>query len=576
MRFRFSPSIAHAIFALAGLLIVLMGVVAAINTTMSTRVGELIGSINRTYVPVYGHLARAHIRTLEQSLALRQAALGALAAPPQPTDAALEAERAAGAGADEELAAAQAALIKQTQAASDIDDRVLLGRITAQIEEVGRHRATYAQDRAEMVEALKARDPARIKAALELLDEIREEQNERLERVRRESMAFTGKAIEATQENEREVIRLTLAMLAIAVVLGAILAVWIARRMVGAIRRLVHATEAAEKGQYDAELPVTSFDEIGRLTRAFNLMLAELRLKQKIRDMFGRYIDPKVVAGLLDTPDAVPRAERQVATVSFTDMAGFSHFSEEVNPPLLVTVLNRYLSRLSSAIRERQGIVDKFLGDGVMAFWAAPFSPPADQARLACGAALEQVERFEGFRAELPDLIGIRRFTPRLGLRVGIATGDVIAGSIGSETALNYTVIGDAVNLASRLEGLGKVYGASILASAATARAAGDTFLFREVDRVVVVGRDEPEAVYELVGLRTAVGETELALVETYGEGLAAYRRRAWDEAVEAFRRCIALREGDGPSLVMVARCDAYRASPPGGDWTGAWAAPTK
>ncbi len=577
MRFRLTPSIANAIFALAGLLIALMAIVATINSTMSVRVGDLIGTINRTYVPVYGMLARAHIRSLEQSLALRQAALSAAAGATDRIDAQLQAEAEAGDEVGRELSAAQEAITAQEKSSTGIDDRVLLGRLEAQVEAAARIRAGYDRQRADLVSALRAGDMAAIQAGLDRLDGVRAEQNERMEETRRDSLAFATKAVEATQESGREVIRLTLLMLAIAILLGAIMAFYIARRMVGSIRRLVQATEAVEQGRYDNELPVTSQDEIGRLTRAFNLMLAELRLKQKIRDTFGRYMDPKVVSGLLDRPELSGAAgDRRVMTIMFADMRGFTHLSEEVTPALLVTVLNRYLTVLTEEIRERQGIVDKYLGDGVMAFWGPPFVEASEQARLACEAALAQVVRFDAFKKELPDLLGIRRYVPDVGIRIGIATGEVIAGNVGSSVAMNYTVMGDAVNVASRLEGLSKLYGTTILLTEGTAAMAGPDAVLREIDRVTVVGRDIPLTVFELMGDARSVDKPTLQLVAHYGEALAAYRSRDWSRAEAALQACLALRPGDGPAGTLLARTQQFATTPPVDDWDGTWHAVQK
>lgn len=162
MRFRLTPSIANAIFALAGLLIALMAIVAAINSTMSVRVGELIGTINRTYVPVYGMLARAHIRSLEQSLALRQAALGVAGGDTAGVAIQLAVETAAGAAVAQELEAARAAIADQAASTTGIDDRVLLGRLEAQLETAARICTSYDQHRAELVTALQSRDTAAI------------------------------------------------------------------------------------------------------------------------------------------------------------------------------------------------------------------------------------------------------------------------------------------------------------------------------------------------------------------------------------------------------------------------------
>ncbi|MHB2170113.1 adenylate/guanylate cyclase domain-containing protein [Alsobacter sp. R-9] len=578
MRSRFlQPSVGNAIFALAAILIALMAIVAAINTTMSRRVGDLIGTINRTYVPVYGMLARSHIRSLEQSLSLRQAAIEVLNGDAGGLDTHLSDEEDAGRKAEQELAAARRTIEAQVGDGQGVEDRVLLGRLDARIEEALKARESYAAERAAFLSALRRSDATAIRSGLVRLDALRDSQNERLEEIRRESLSFASEAVTQTQESGRNVIRLTWLTLGFAVALGLLMAFLVTRRVVGAIRRLLHATEAVEQGRYDADLPVTSGDEIGRLTRAFNLMLAELRLKEKIRETFGRYMDPKVVAGVLDRPELAGNAgDRRVMTIAFVDMRGFTRLSGEVTPTLLITILNRYLTVLTEAVREHQGIVDKYTGDGVMAFWGPPFVEPAEQARLAVLAALDQRERFETFRGELPDLLGVRGYAPDLGIRIGIATGEVIAGNIGSAVAMNYTVMGEAVNIASRLEGLNKLYGTALLVSAATARMMGPGFVIREIDTVRVQGHPEPQTVYEVLAGPEAARETA-ELAAAYATGLAAYRARNWSGAADAFAACLDRVPGDGPSREMLRRVQAYvAAQPPGAEWDGVWLAQGK
>ena len=567
------PSIGNAIFALAGLLIALMAIVAAINSAMSVRVGTLIGTINQTYVPAYGMLARAHIRSVEQSLALRQAAIEVLVHDGRRLDAFLAAEAAAGKAVEQELAEASRLIRERAAQAEGVEDRVLLGRLDAQIEETLRGRVTYGRQQGGLVEALRRRDVAAIEAALDQLDQTRAVQNERLEQTRRESLEFARKAVELTQESGRSVIRLTLLTLAFAVALGLLMAFIVTRRVVGAVRRLVTATEEVEHGRYDGELPVTSNDEIGRLTRAFNIMLAELRLKEKIRETFGRYLDPKVVSGLLERPDLVGHAgDRRAMTILFVDMRGFTRLAGDVTPTLLITILNRYLTVLTEEIRACSGIVDKYTGDGVMAFWGPPFVEAGEQARLACTAALAQLERFESFRGELPDLMGVRHYAPDLGIRVGIATGEVIAGNVGSAVAMNYTVMGEAVNIASRLEGLNKIYGSRVLVSAETAQLAGPSIVTRELDTVRVQGHAGALRVFELMTPEAATGD-DLA---RYAAALERYRARDYAAAADGFEACLASRPDDGPARTMAARCRAFLDHPPAADWDGVFESPGK
>jgi class 3 adenylate cyclase len=278
------------------------------------------------------------------------------------------------------------------------------------------------------------------------------------------------------------------------------------------------------------------------------------------------------VEGLID-PKALTASdgERRVMTVLFCDMKGFTSLSEGTTPQGLVKVMNHYLSTMSGPIRGHRGIIDKYIGDAIMAYWGPPFTEHDEQAQLACLAAVDMVQRGEALRTELAELLGVRTIPSDCTIRVGIATGEVLVGSIGSEFMMSYTVMGDAVNLASRLEGANKVYGSHSLVSEPTIKAAGDAIEFREIDRVVVVGQTHSEAVFEIMGRKDELDETLLLLRDFYAEGLAAYRTRDWDNAREALRAALEVVPGDGPSTALRGRIDGFVANPPPADWDGAW-----
>jgi adenylate cyclase len=180
-------------------------------------------------------------------------------------------------------------------------------------------------------------------------------------------------------------------------------------------------------------------------------------------------------------------------------------------------------------------------------------------------------DRGAALRTELPELLGVRTVPSDCEVRIGIATGEVLVGSIGSEFMMSYTVMGDAVNLASRLENANKVYGSHSLASEPAITAAGDAIEAREIDRLVVVGQTRPEAVFEILGRKGELGEKQLVLRERYAEGLAAYRAQRWDDARRAFRACLDAVPGDGPSLALAQRVEDFQANPPPAEWDGAW-----
>jgi adenylate cyclase len=357
-------------------------------------------------------------------------------------------------------------------------------------------------------------------------------------------------------------------LIAAAGAVGLLLAWLVARGLTRPISRLQAGARAIQQGRLDEEVPVTSSDEIGDVTRTFNAMLAELREKERIKATFGQYVDPRVVAGLVTgSADRSTVGEKQTATLFFSDIAGFTPLAERLAPSTLVRLINAYFAAMSTCIRNRQGIIDKYIGDAIMAFWVPPFVEPSEQARLACLAALDQCEALDRFRSDIPDLIGMRRDLPTIDMRIGIATGEVVVGSVGSEHARSFTAMGDTVNFGARLEGVNKVYGTRILIDATTRAMAGDDIATREIDTVRVVGREEPVVIYELTGRAGQLDAQRATILALYSEGLALYRAGRWTEAGRLFAE---IEAEDRPSLAMRTRIDASNGQPPEG-WAGVW-----
>jgi class 3 adenylate cyclase len=245
--------------------------------------------------------------------------------------------------------------------------------------------------------------------------------------------------------------------------------------------------------------------------------------------------------------------------------------SEGVTPQGLVKVMNRYLSTMSEPIRSHRGIIDKYIGDAIMAYWGPPFVEEADQAHFACLAAIDMIRRIATLRKELPELLGVRAIPMECDIRIGIATGEALVGSIGSELMMSYTVMGDTVNLASRLEAANKLYGGRCLVSEATIAAAGAAIEVREIDRLVVVGQTQPQVVFEIMGRAGELAPKDMLLRTQYSEGLAAYRARRWDEARSAFNAALEAVPDDGPSMTLAKRIDNLQEDPPPADWDGSW-----
>ena len=387
---------------------------------------------------------------------------------------------------------------------------------------------------------------------------------------------LTRETAARAKAEEARAVKLNWIITAIATALGLIFAWAVTRSLVEPIRRLLGGTQAVERGDLDVEILVKTRDELATLAESFNHMVAGLREKERIRETFGKYVDPRIVQGLLENRLPAEGGERHTMTVFFSDLAGFTRMCEGLTPDTAVRFLNRYFALMAEVIRARQGIIDKYIGDSVMAFWGPPFTETDTHARLACLAALDQMARLAQLERELPDLLGIRHGLPQLDIRMGIATGDVTVGNIGSDTSRGYTVIGDTVNLASRLEQANKFYGSHILVAEETRRQAGEDLVFRELDSLRVSGKTEPVRVFELLGEAGGVSAETLQCVSAFEQGLACYRARDWDGAEARFQQCLQANASDRASQVYLDRIGQFRARPPGEDWDGVWLAPGK
>src|SRR4029453_1669539 len=336
------------------------------------------------------------------------------------------------------------------------------------------------------------------RASVARTDTLRDDLNQRIEVIRTDMLALVRGDAVMTMRDQKTAIVLSVVLTLLASILGLMFSLFISTGITGPVRRLLEGTRAVEAGRLDGSIDVTTRDEIGQLTPAFNNMVEQLRHKERLRETFGRYVDPRVVEGLIDPQSlAASSGERRGMTVLFCDMKGFTSLSEGMTPQGLVKVMNHYLSTMSGPIRSHRGIIDKYIGDAIMAYWGPPFTEHGEQARLACLAAVEMANRGAARRTEFPELLGGR-------------TGRRLVGSIGSEFMMSYTVMGDAVNLASRLENANKFYGSHSLASEAAIMAAGDAVASREIDRLVVVGQTHSEAVFEIIGRAGELTEKQL------------------------------------------------------------------
>ncbi|MCX7834726.1 MAG: adenylate/guanylate cyclase domain-containing protein [bacterium] len=296
-------------------------------------------------------------------------------------------------------------------------------------------------------------------------------------------------------------------------------------------------------------------------------ILREQKEKAEIKSMFGRYVPKKVVGELIANPQLLRLGgEKCNLTILFSDIAGFTSISEKLSPEELVSLLNEYLTAMTRIILEEDGIIDKYEGDLIMAEFGAPVHYK-DHAIRACRAAIKMQEKLATMRKEWATTN-----KPILYSRVGINTGDVIVGNMGSEDVFDYTVMGDAVNLASRLESVNKLYKTNILCSGQTVQQLDTQFHLRFLDRVRVVGKTQYVEIYEVIGLSNVpLPESKKKAIEFFAKGRIHYEKFEYDAARMMFMQALASDPEDGPSKVFLKRCQEYLLTPPPKDWDGVY-----
>jgi adenylate cyclase len=299
--------------------------------------------------------------------------------------------------------------------------------------------------------------------------------------------------------------------------------------------------------------------------------LAETRSKNAINRLFGQYVPPELVNEMNDDPGNYSMSARSTElTVMFADVRGFTTLSERMEPAALAELMNQLLTELSRVIRaDHMGTIDKYIGDCVMAFWGAPI-PRSDHAAAAVSAAL-------GMQKALTALVP-RLVVPEgahIAVGIGVNTGRAVVGNMGSAYRMAYTVLGDSVNTASRLEGLTKTYGAAVVAGDSVRRAAPDDFLWCELDRVRVKGREAPLAIHEPLCAAASASEALRAQVQAHEQALTFYRERRFDEAVQAWARL----QVEAPSTLhalWLERAQTTQRHAPAEGWDGVYTFETK
>ncbi len=348
-----------------------------------------------------------------------------------------------------------------------------------------------------------------------------------------------------------------------------LLAIWSAMQLSQRISQplSVLAQATARIKFFDLESPVrvhSRLIEVGQMSDAIENMRTGLR-------SFKKYVPADLVRQLIAMKkEAALDVEKKYLTIFFSDIAGFTTISEQMAPEALVELLSEYLGGVTETLIEYKATVDKYIGDAVMAFWGAP-NEFHDHASQACYSALAFQKKLAAMNVRWE-----KQGKVKFSSRIGINTGQVVVGNLGYDKRMNYTVIGDAVNLAARIEGLNKSYGTSVLIGQETKQGVSDLFELRLIDRVVVKGKQQGIELYELIASKGEGDPQRLQARDLYEEGLALYFKRDFSKARQAFAEASEIYTNNQACQIFITRCDSFIVQPPADDWNGAFVAISK
>ena len=308
--------------------------------------------------------------------------------------------------------------------------------------------------------------------------------------------------------------------------------------------------------------PLSSFMLTFIVSAVFSYV-TEGKARRQLRNAFNRYLSPVVIDEIIKNKDTLALGGKKiVGTVFFSDVKDFTSISEKLDPSALVFLMNAYFGLTSEVILANGGLLDKYIGDAVMAIFGAPLSME-DHAKRACTSALEirKIVHTEWEKAH-------NQYPPMI-TRMGIHTGAMIVGNIGSEKRSDYTALGDTVNLASRLEGINKFFGTEIILSGATNELVQGEYTTRRLDFLRVKGKEEPIVIYELLDRHDKITDSQKTLLDAFDKALTLYRNRYFIQAIRMFEAIVNKNPSDGPSHEYINRCRAFNISPPPDNWDG-------
>ena len=564
--------IGHKIFGIASVILVLKAIVAGYSIHLTAQISVELDRVAKAHLPLVDGVARVNAHILRQGILLER--MFVLADDTQGDDGlggVIARYDKISENIQKELSIAL--IMASGPNHSLIGSHDQIKRIGDMFDAIRLEHSEFASLSDDLISARMVGDIASFDALLPTMQVHEENLDNMVGALRVELEQLTDDAVIRAAKNERYLLISNATLTALAVLLGLGFATAVTRALVRNVKQLVAGTDAVGAGDLSTVVPVRTHDEIGHLTTSFNHMVEELRMKERIKDTFGKYMDPRIVTNLLEHPEFTnPGGERREMTVMFIDLKGFTSISEALPPDDLITMINKFFGHMTKAISNNKGVVDKFMGDAVMAYWGPPFTNQNEHAELACRAAASALNHLEAFRADVIAAVGDKAKDLDIDLRIGISTGPVVVGTVGSSASRSFTVMGDPVNLGSRLKGANKAYGTHIMMSERTRELAGPGVVTRELDLIRVKGEAQPTRVFELV----VNDELSAAACDTFEDGLAAYRERDWDKASQAFESVRTDFPKDTPSQVYAERVDHLRKIPPPDKWDGVWVFETK
>lgn len=554
-------NIAHKIFGIALVVLALMAAVAVFSVRFTAEISAELDLVANKQLPLSDTISQTNVKILEQGLLLQR-----LFALPNESSKAIKRLNQLTEEIEADFDKSYRLMVEEEK------NRYAPGTIFELEKSLKRVEVKYRDYQQKALEMLALHETGDEEAFHRLLPDFNELQNavdKEIAVLRSHVERVADEAVRRADSSEKLLLYLNAALTVLSAVLGLGIAFWVTQMLVRNVRNLVAAAEKVGDGNLDVQVPVVTQDEVGVLTHSFNSMVGDLQLKERIKDTFGKYMDPRIVTRLIENPELTRLGgERQEMTVMFIDLQGYTSISEKLPAAGLVQLLNMFLSHMTEAVSQNKGVINDFLGDAVMAYWGPPFTDENEHAALACRTALQAFENFEKYKADVAAELGTQVDGLEIAMRIGISTGNVISGNIGSKATRKFSVVGDPVNLGARLEGANKTYGTRIMLSERTKELAGDSLDVRELDLIRVKGKSLPTRIYEL--LPSPQNHARFA------EGLEAYRRQDWEKAKELFQASRTEHPEDPVPAVFLERISHLMVDPPGDDWDGVWEFQTK